>query len=122
MTGKINSYKDLIVWQQAMDLAVSTYSLTKTWPKEELYGLTSQIRRSATSIPANIAEGYGRDNRGSYQQFLRIAQGSLKEFETHLQIAQRIGVATHGRAEHLLLAAEAIGKMLRQLIIKIAPK
>ncbi|MES0128324.1 four helix bundle protein [Mesorhizobium sp. M0029] len=122
MTGKINSYKDLIVWQQAMDLAVSTYSLTKTWPKEELYGLTSQIRRSATSIPANIAEGYGRDNRGSYQQFLRIAQGSLKEFETHLQIAQRIGVATHGQAEHLLLAAEAIGKMLRQLIIKLAPK
>lgn len=120
MTGKINSYKDLIVWQQAMDLAVSTYSLTKTWPKEELYGLTSQIRRSATSIPANIAEGYGRDNRGSYQQFLRIAQGSLKEFETHLQIAQRIGVATHGQAEHLLLAAEAIGKMLRQLIIKLA--
>ncbi|ESX05640.1 hypothetical protein X769_02375 [Mesorhizobium sp. LSJC268A00] len=122
MTGKINSYKDLIVWQQAMDLAVSTYSLTKTWPKEELYGLTSQIRRSATSIPANIAEGYGRDNRGSYQQFLRIAQGSLKEFETHLQIAQRIGVATHGQAEHLLLAAEAIGKMLRQLIIKLAPE
>ncbi|MER8514030.1 four helix bundle protein [Mesorhizobium sp. M1060] len=122
MTGKINSYKDLIVWQQAMDLAVSSYSLTKTWPKEELYGLTSQIRRSATSIPANIAEGYGRDNRGSYQQFLRIAQGSLKEFETHLQIAQRIGVATHGQAEHLLLAAEAIGKMLRQLIIKLAPE
>ncbi|ESY23932.1 MULTISPECIES: four helix bundle protein [unclassified Mesorhizobium] len=122
MTAKINSYKDLIVWQQAMDLAVSTYSLTKTWPKEELYGLTSQIRRSATSIPANIAEGYGRDNRGSYQQFLRIAQGSLKEFETHLQIAQRIGVATHGQAEHLLLAAEAIGKMLRQLILKLAPE
>ncbi|MER8913319.1 four helix bundle protein [Mesorhizobium sp. M0761] len=122
MTGKINSYKDLIVWQQAMDLAVSTYSLTKTWPKEELYGLTSQIRRLATSIPANIAEGYGRDNRGSYQQFLRTAQGSLKEFETHLQIAQRIGVATHGQAEHLLLAAEAIGKMLRQLIIKLAPE
>ncbi|ESW87972.1 four helix bundle protein [Mesorhizobium sp. RSR565B] len=122
MTGKVNSYKDLIVWQQAMDLAISTYSLTKTWPKEELYGLTSQIRRSATSIPANIAEGYGRDNRGSYQQFLRIAQGSLKEFETHLQIAQRIGVATHGQAEHLLLAAEAIGKMLRQLILKLAPE
>ncbi|ESW80568.1 hypothetical protein X773_15685 [Mesorhizobium sp. LSJC285A00] len=122
MTGKINSYKDLIVWQQAMDLAVSTYSLTKTCPKEELYGLTSRIRRSATSVPANIAEGYGRDNRGSYQQFLRIAQGSLKELETHLQIAQRIGVATHGQAEHLLLAAEAIGKMLRQLILKLAPE
>jgi four helix bundle protein len=122
MTGKINSYKDLIVWRQAMDLAVTTYSLTKAWPKEELYGLTSQIRRSATSVAANIAEGYGRDNRGSYQQFLRIAQGSLKEFETHLQIAERIGPATHDQAYHMLLATEGIGKMLRQLIIKLAPE
>ncbi|TPN48279.1 MULTISPECIES: four helix bundle protein [unclassified Mesorhizobium] len=122
MTGKINSYKDLIVWQQSMDLAVAAYFLTKTWPKEELYGLTSQIRRSATSIPANIAEGYGRDNRGSYQQFLRIAQGSTKELETHLQIAERIGLATHDQANQLLLATEAIGKMLRQLIIKLAPE
>ncbi|MGX5802026.1 four helix bundle protein [Bradyrhizobium sp. Arg314] len=122
MTGKINSYKDLIVWQQAMDLAVATYSLTKAWPKEELYGLTSQIRRSATSIPANIAEGYGRDNTGSYQQFLRIAQGSLKELETHLQIAERIGLATSDEVHHMLSATEAIGKMLRQLIIKLAPE
>ncbi|RWF27989.1 four helix bundle protein [Mesorhizobium sp.] len=122
MTGKINSYKDLIVWQQAMDLAVATYSLTKAWPKEELYGLTSQIRRSATSIPPNIAEGYGRDNTGSYQQFLRIAQGSLKELETHLQIAERIGLATRDEVRHMLSATEAIGKMLRQLIIKLAPE
>ncbi|CDX12494.1 S23 ribosomal protein [Mesorhizobium sp. ORS 3324] len=122
MTGKINSYKDLIVWQHAMDLAVATYSLTKAWPKEELYGLTSQIRRSATSIPANIAEGYGRDNRGSYQQFLRVAQGSLKEFETHLQIAERVGLATQDQAYQMLQATEAIGKMLRQLIIKLAPE
>ncbi|MBZ9812697.1 four helix bundle protein [Mesorhizobium sp. CA7] len=122
MTGKINSYKDLIVWQQAMDLAVATYSLTKAWPKEELYGLTSQIRRSATSIPANIAEGYGRDNTGSYQQFLRIAQGSLKELETHLQIAERIGLAARDEVHHMLSATEAVGKMLRQLIIKLAPE
>ncbi|ESY76178.1 hypothetical protein X740_30080 [Mesorhizobium sp. LNHC221B00] len=122
MAVKINSYKDLIVWQQAMDLAVATYSLTKTWPKEELYGLTSQIRRSANSIPANIAEGYGRDNRGSYQQFLRIAQGSLKEFETHLLIAEHIGLATHDQAYQTLLATEGIGKMLRQLILKLAPE
>ncbi|RVD14363.1 four helix bundle protein [Mesorhizobium sp. M4B.F.Ca.ET.017.02.2.1] len=122
MTGKINSYKDLIVWQQAMGLAVATYSLTKAWPKEELYGLTSQIRRSATSIASNIAEGYGRDNTGSYQQFLRIAQGSLKELETHLQIAERIGLATRDEVRHMLSATEAIGKMLRQLIIKLAPE
>jgi four helix bundle protein len=121
MTGKINSYKDLIVWQQAMDLAVATYSLTRTWPKEELYGLTSQIRRSANSIPANIAEGYGRDNRGSYQQFLRIAQGSLKEFETHLQIAERIGLATHDQAQHLLLETGASEKCFANLFSSFLP-
>ncbi|MER9326402.1 four helix bundle protein [Mesorhizobium sp. M0152] len=122
MTGKIESYKDLIVWQQAMDLAVAAYSLTKAWPKEELYGSTSQIRRSATSIPANIAEGYGRDNRGSYQQFLRIAQGSLKEFKTHLQIAERIGLAMHDQAGRLPISTEGIGKMLRQLILRLTPE
>jgi four helix bundle protein len=122
VTGTINSYKDLVVWQRAMDLAVATYVLTKSWPKEELYGLTSQIRRSAISVPANIAEGYGRDNRGSYQQFLRIAQGSLKEFETHLQIAERIGLTTRDHASEKLLASESIGKMLRQLIFKLEPK
>jgi four helix bundle protein len=77
MQGRIDSYKDLIVWQQAVELAVSIYSLTKTWPREEIYGLTAQARRAATSIPANIAEGYGRESRAAYQQFLRIAQGSL---------------------------------------------
>jgi four helix bundle protein len=73
MASRIESYKDLIVWQPAMDVAVAVYDATRTWPKEELYGLTSQVRRAATSVPANIAEGYGRNNRGSYQQFLRIA-------------------------------------------------
>src|SRR4029453_17545399 len=94
MPEKIDSYRDLVVWQQAMDLAVAVYSATRTWPKEELYGLTSQVRRAATSVPAKIAEGYGRENVGSYQQFLRIAQGSLKELETHLLISQRIGIAS----------------------------
>ncbi|WP_348627949.1 MULTISPECIES: four helix bundle protein [unclassified Mesorhizobium] len=86
MAEKTGSYKDLIVWQQAMDLAVAVYGATKSWPKEELYGLTSQVRRAASSVPANIAEGYG------YQQFLRIAQGSRKELETQLLIAERTGI------------------------------
>ncbi len=70
MAQKTGSYRDLVVWQQAMDLAVAVYTETKSWPKEELYGLTNQARRSATSVPSNIAEGYGREIRGSYQQFL----------------------------------------------------
>lgn len=91
--AKIESYRDLIVWQQAMDLAVSIYEVTRAWPKDEIYGMTGQVRRAATSVPANIAEGYGRESRASYQQFLRIAQGSLKE----LEIAHRVGIARGGR-------------------------
>ena len=120
MPGKIESYRDLVVWQQAMDLAVAVYSTTKNWPKDELYGLTSQARRAATSIPANIAEGYARENRGSYQQFLRIAQGSLKELETHLLISQRIGIASRESIESLMTRSESVGKLLRLLISKLS--
>ena len=114
------SYQELVVWQQAMDMAVNVYLATKTWPKEELYGLTSQVRRAATSVPANIAEGYGRENRGSYIQFLRIAQGSLKELETHLMIAQRVGLAPGESFEPLLRNSTSVGKLLRLLIRKLS--
>ena len=120
MPEKIDSYRDLVVWQQAMDLVVGIYEATRTWPKEELYGLTSQVRRAASSIPANIAEGYGRENVGSYQQFLRIAQGSVKELETHLMISQRVGLATGEVIEPLLIACESVGKLLRLLIRRLA--
>jgi four helix bundle protein len=76
--GKIQSYRDLEVWQQGMALAEACYRITKTFPREEIYGMVSQIRRAAVSIPANIAEGYGREYRNDYVKFLRIAQGSLK--------------------------------------------
>lgn len=102
-----------------MDLSVETYSLTQNWPKSEQYGLTNQIRRAATSIAANIAEGYWRDSKGSYQQFLRIAQGSLKEFETHLLLAVRLGFSSKDEADRLLLECDQLGKMLRALIRKI---
>ncbi|MBZ9702931.1 MULTISPECIES: four helix bundle protein [unclassified Mesorhizobium] len=122
MAEKTGSYKDLLVWQQAMDLAVAVYSSTKSWPKEELYGLTSQVRRSASSVPANIAEGYGREIRGSYQQFLRIAQGSLKELETQLLIAERTGIASQAATASLLASTESVGKLLRLLIRKLSPE
>ncbi|MER9133338.1 four helix bundle protein [Mesorhizobium sp. M0768] len=120
MTDKIASYRDLIVWQQAMDLTVAVYQVTRTWPKDEIYGLTGQVRRAATSVPANIAEGYGRESRASYQQFLRIAQGSLKELETHLLIAQRVGITSREAVESLMPHSESVGKLLRLLIRKLS--
>ena len=75
----IESYRDLRVWQEAMSLAEACYRLTSAFPREEMFGITSQIRGAAVSIPANITEGYGRDSKGSYGQILRIAQGSFKE-------------------------------------------
>ncbi|RWM74329.1 MAG: four helix bundle protein [Mesorhizobium sp.] len=120
--AKIESYRDLIVWQQAMDLAVSIYEVTRAWPKDELYGMTGQVRRAATSVPANIAEGYGRESRASYQQFLRIAQGSLKELETHLMIAHRVEIASHEAVELLMNRSESVGTLLRLLIRKLSPE
>jgi four helix bundle protein len=118
--AKVESYRDLLVWQQAVDLAVSIYDATRGWPREELYGLTSQVRRAAASIPANIAEGYGRETRPSYEHFLRVAQGSLKELETHLLIAQRIGLDTSNKLGPLLTASESVGKLLRLLLRRLA--
>jgi four helix bundle protein len=99
-----------------MDLAVAAYRLTNTFPVQERYGLTSQIRRSSSSIPANIAEGYGRESSGAYAQMLRVAQGSLKEFETHVELSYRIGIVDESALTSVLRDAEEIGKMLRSLI------
>jgi four helix bundle protein len=112
----IESHRDLIVWQKSMDLAVSAYRLTNSFPVDERYGLTSQIRRSCASIPANIAEGYGRESAGAYAQQLKVAQGSLKEFETHVELAHRIGLVEEPTLSMVLKSAEEIGKMLRSLI------
>jgi four helix bundle protein len=114
--GAIRSYRDLRGWQFSIELTVACYEATKAYPSSETYGLTSQTRRAATSIAANISEGYGRENRGSYMQFLRIAQGSLKELETHLIVAQRLGYIDAVTEETLLSKSEDVGKMLRALI------
>ena len=115
----INSYRDLVVWQEAMNLAAAAYKLTATFPTEETYGLTSELRRSAASVPANVAEGYGRDSRGAYVQQLRVAQGSLKEFETHLLLSERVDIVDKLALAPLLAKSETIGKMLRSLIRSI---
>ena len=112
----ISSYRDLRVWQHAVDLAETCYQLTRQFPQDELYGMTSQIRRASTSVAANIAEGNGRENRGEYIQFLKIAQGSLKELETHLLLSQRVGIASAKTITPILDRCETAGKMLRALI------
>jgi four helix bundle protein len=99
-----------------MTLVEYSYRFSGELPREELFGLTSQIRRAAVSIPANIAEGYGRDRKGSYVNFLKTAQGSLKELETHFILAQRLKLGSLEAAEHLLTQCEAVGRMLRGLI------
>ena len=112
----MESYRDLQVWQKAMDLAVEVYRVTKQFPREEMFGLTSQIRRAASSVPANIAEGWGRETSGGYIQFLRIAQGSLKELETHLLLAQRVELCPYEPIQILLDQIDQIGRMLRALL------
>jgi four helix bundle protein len=118
----ISSYRDLKVWQDAMALAETCYLLTRKFPKDELFGLTSQIRRSATSVAANISEGHGREHTRSFIQGLRIAQGSLKEVETHLLISQRVGIVTDVDVSAPLKLASDIGKMLRSLIRTLQAK
>jgi four helix bundle protein len=118
----IKSYRDLRVWQDAMTLAESCYRLTRGFPKDELFGLTSQIRRSAASVPANIAEGHGRENTRTFVQYLRIAQGSLKELETHVLLAQRIGFADQAAVNATMEQCDAVGKMLRSLIRALQQK
>ena len=112
----VESYRDLEIWKAGMDLAVASYDATRSFPRDEIFGLTSQIRRSASSIPANIAEGYGRENTGSYIQSLRIAQGSLKEFETHIILAERVNLIAPQQAAPLIGAGDRLGKMIRSLI------
>ena len=112
----VSSYRDLRVWQDAMTLAVACYELTRGFPKEEMFGMSSQIRRSSASIAANIAEGHGRELTRSFIQYLRMAQGSLKELETHLLLAERVRIATAAKTTELLQECESLGKMLRAYI------
>lgn len=118
----LRSYRDLLVWQKALDLTIPIYRFSEGFPKTEIYGLTSQLRRAGVSIPSNIAEGYGRGSRKEYLQFLSIAQGSLKELETQTIIAQRLNYATAAQADRVLSDSEVVGKMLGSLIRSLRPK
>ena len=118
----IQSFKDLTVWQKAIELSASCYRLTARFPNSETYGMTAQIRRASVSIAANIAEGHGREHTRSFVQFLRIAQGSTKELETHLIIAEKVELVAHDHVEPLVTAIDEVGRMLRSLIRSLENK
>jgi len=111
----IRSYRELKVWQAALGLAKQCYFATKGFPKEELFGLTSQIRRAAASVPANIAEGQGRQHRKEFLNHLSIARGSLKELETHLILSEAVELLSRDRLDVLLEAADNVSRMLSGL-------
>ena len=115
----LQSYRDLEVWQVSVDLTVAIYELTRPMPPEEKFGLTSQIRRAATSIPANIAEGYGRSHRKEYLRHLSIARGSLCELETHLILAGRLGFITREATQPTWEMVRRVGQMLHKLMISL---
>jgi four helix bundle protein len=112
---QIKSYRDLVVWQKAMDLVVECYRYVETLPRSETYGLISQVQRAAVSVPANIAEGHGRDHLGDYLRHLSVANGSLMELETHLLLIGRLGYRPSETAEPLLIKCAEVGKMLNGL-------
>ena len=109
------SYRNLEVWQKATDLVVECYKITKCFPKIELYGLTSQIQRSAVSIPANIAEGRERQYKKEFIQHLSIAYGSLAELETHILIAERLNYLDTNKVKQVLDKTAEVGRMLNGL-------
>lgn len=111
----ITHYRELIVWQKAMILVEQVYQATKGFPRDEVYGLTSQVRRAAVSIPSNIAEGQARKSRAEFRNFLSIAQGSKAEVETQILIAVRLKYLTQEQAAPILSLLEEISKMLAAL-------
>jgi four helix bundle protein len=115
----IRSYQDLAIWKKAMELVVQVYHLTRHFPREEMHGLTSQMRRAAVSIPTNIAEGWGRGSRKEYIQFLRIARGSLLELETLLAISRSLRYLSQEDMQTTLALVEEISRMLSGLIASL---
>ena len=111
----IASYRDLAVWQRAMELAALVYKLTATLPREEMYGLSSQLQRAAVSIPSNIAEGHARESTKEYLRYLLVSRGSMAELETQLLLCQKLQLLSKEDVEHTLIVSDEIGRMIRGL-------
>ncbi len=116
---KVKTYKDLVVWQKAMQLVTQIYLTTKGLPKEEVYGLVSQIRRCSVSIPSNIAEGYGRNSTNDYLRFLQIASGALYELQTQLEICLNLKYLSKDIFEEIYEQSREIERMLGSLMRKL---
>jgi four helix bundle protein len=115
------SYRDLVVWQKAMVVVRDVYSITKLFPREELYGLTSQLRRAAVSIPSNIAEGQARFSPKEFHHFLSNARGSLMEVETQILIAEDLGYISSEMNDQFQTRTAELGRLLNGLISSIRP-
>ena len=115
----MKTIRDLLIWQKAMNLVTNTYQITQKFPKEELFGLTSQIRRSAISLPSNIAEGYGRQGKNDYLKFLNIALSSLFEMQTQIEIAKNIDYLNENEFNILHEKSREVERMLVSFINKI---
>lgn len=113
MAGR--NYQDLVAWQKAMDLAVAVYDATGDFPLEERYGLTSQLRRASVSVPSNIAEGQGRGSAPDFRRLLRIAHGSVREVETQVILAEKLGFLREHRRNELLASAGEVGRLITGL-------
>jgi four helix bundle protein len=116
MDKLVRSYRDLVAWQKAMDLVGEIYRVSVTFPKEEVFGLTSQLRRAAVSIPSNIAEGQAKSSRGEFQLYLGHSRGSLAEMETQIMIARNLNYLGEAEAVSLLEQAAEVGRILNGLL------
>ncbi len=118
----VRDYRDLIVWQKAMDLVEAIYRATGTFPRDEIYGLISQLRRAAVSIPSNIAEGNGRNTTRDYLNFLGMAYGSVKEVETQVLIAERLRYIDSDQAGQLVAITEEVARLISGLTNSLKQK
>jgi four helix bundle protein len=119
---KVKSYADLDVWRKGMDLVVEVYEATARFPKEEVFGLTAQLRRAAVSVPSNIAEGRARKSRAEFLHHLSFAHGSLAELETHVLIAERLRYLQPARSAQLMGSSAEVGRMLNGLYNALSTK
>lgn len=117
----VDSFRDLIVWQKAMEQAVSVYQIVKKLPREELYALSDQMRRAAVSVPTNIAEGHSRNSKKEYVQFLAVAKGSNAELQTQCLLCEKLGYLPETELQAVLSLSAEIAKMLNSLIKKLTP-